>query len=259
MKEVSLTEMHQLQLRIMDCIHEYCVSNNIRYSLGGGTLLGAIRHKGFIPWDDDMDIMMPRPDYERFIKGFHKQYNYCEVQHWRYDKSYYLPWAKVYDNRTVLQEKCLRTGVYIDIFPIDGIPSEEHHDQYARGYGKRAWRPMVFTRPFRERPFKWKIVSLILLPKNFFHRLCDSYLMQYDFETSPCTGCTTGSYGKLEYMGPDTFKKYIDMDFEGRKLKAIAEYDAYLTKHYGDYMQLPPEEKQVSHHKYECWWKDGEN
>lgn len=256
MREVTIDEMRQLQLRMLDCIHEYCQENNVRYSLGGGTLLGAIRHKGYIPWDDDVDVMMPRPDYERFIRGFRCKYEHCVVQHWRYDKKYPFAYAKIYDDRTVLQETRVRNGVYIDVFPIDGLPPKEEHDRYARAYAKRAWRPMAFAYPFRLRPWKWKIASFIPFPRIWFSEWRDNFLLRYDFETSECTGCATGIYGQREYMGSETFKHYIDVEFEGRKLKAIADYDAYLTQHYGDYMQLPPKEKQVSHHEYKCWWKE---
>ena len=122
MKELSKNEIKTIQLDILQSIHQFCETNNIRYSLAYGTLLGAIRHKGYIPWDDDIDVMMPRPDYERFIQNYP---NFCDrniVQTYNNDNSYYLWCAKVYDNRTEQITFPTRSGVCVDVFPIDGLP-----------------------------------------------------------------------------------------------------------------------------------------
>lgn len=262
MREVTLQEMHQLQLRMLDCIHEYCINNNIRYSLGGGTLLGAIRHKGFIPWDDDVDIMMSRPDYERFLQGFQGKYQHCVLQHWRKTKDYPFFFAKVYDDRTILQERIWCTGVYIDVFPIDGLPPVKEQRKYWRRYLRKFMLTGIQFTPFRRMSLKLKLFAIatfpirLLVPERIFKENVESFLLNYDFETSECTGCAVGSYGMAEYMGRDTFKKYIDVEFEGRSYKAIADYDKYLTLHYGDYMQLPPIEKRKSRHNFQSWWKE---
>lgn len=261
MKKVTLSEMRQLQLRILDCIHEYCMANNIRYSLGGGSLLGAIRHKGFIPWDDDVDVMMPRSDYERFISGFCGKYEHCIVHHWRYDKAYNNLFAKVYDDRTILQERNIRTGVYVDVFPLDGLPPIERHKKYHIEYMIKTWFGWIWTTPFKNRTWKLKLFTLIFFPLGFLRNIthyqeyAEDFMMKYDFDSSECAGCVVGTYGMKEYMSGNTFRKYIDVDFEGRKLKAIAAYDDYLAKHYGDYMKWPPKEEQISRHTYKCWWK----
>lgn len=262
MKQLTLPEMHQLLLRMLECIHEYCMANNIRYSLGGGTLLGAIRHKGFIPWDDDVDIMMPRPDYERFLEGFQGKYEHCGLQHWSTDPNFKWVIARVYDDRTVFDDKTLCNGLFVDVFPIDGIPSVKEHKKYRRGYVIRRRLLEVWGKPFQLISWKRKVFHILtypicsLIPTSKYREACEKYVMKYDFETSECTGCAVGVYGIAEYMGRDTFKKYINVEFEGRELRAIADYDEYLTKHYGDYMQLPPVEKRKSHHQFVCWWKE---
>lgn len=257
--------MHQLQLRMLDCIHEYCTKHNIRYSLGGGTLLGAIRHKGFIPWDDDVDIMMPRPDYERFLQGFQGKYQHCELQHWRNTKDYPWYFAQVYDDRTVLHADVFSGGAYIDVFPIDGVPPVKEQKKYWRKYLRNYMLTGIQLTPFRKMSLKLKTFAIItfpirsLVPERRLRENLESFLLRYDFETSECTGCAVGGYAMAEYMGRDTFKKYIDVEFEGRSYKGIADYDEYLTLHYGDYMQLPPIEKRKTLHHFKCWWKEGQN
>lgn len=135
-KEIMLEELREIQLQMMDKIHEFCESHNIRYSLGGGTLLGAVRHKGYIPWDDDIDIMLPRPDYDRFIREFEGAYKDLNIQHLGNDDTCCIPFAKVYDNRTVLIEKHQRSGVYIDVFPVDGLPEEQYILDYIGQWNK---------------------------------------------------------------------------------------------------------------------------
>lgn len=260
-RRVTLEEMHELQLHMLDCIHAYCTENNIRYSLGGGTLLGAIRHKGFIPWDDDVDIMMPRPDYERFLQGFYGNYVHCKLKHWKNDENYPALFARVFDDRTILQLEDFYIGAYIDVFPIDGLPPATGHTLYWNRYRLRRWLERIPRIPYRRMNWKLRLFALATFPVWYFTPLLrlrecsEKFLLKYDFETSECAGCAIGSYEMAEYMDCDTFKEYIDVDFEGRKLKAIKNYAEYLTKHYGNYMQLPPIEKQKTHHKFQCWWK----
>ena len=262
MKEVTIEEMHQLLVQIIKSIHEYCEANGIRYSLGGGTLLGAIRHKGFIPWDDDADIMMPRPDYERFLDGFPDKYPHYVLQHWRNTKDYPWYFAKVYDDRTLLKSGSFVGGIYVDVFPLDGLPPIKEQKKYWRKYLIRYLLSNIRKTPFNKLSLKLKSFAIITFPiwalvsERKLREICESFLLKYDFETSECTGCAIGGYGIAEYMGRDTFKQYLDIEFEGHTFKGIADYDEYLTLHYGNYMQLPPIEKRKSHHHFHCWWKD---
>ena len=131
MKQINIEEIRKLQISILLYVHEFCKKNNIRYSLSGGTLLGAVRHKGYIPWDDDIDIMMPRPDYERFVNEFNenrKDVEYKVICSYN-DSQFFQPFAKVVNTKTFLKETYKRPvaqmGVYIDVFPIDGLPNDE--------------------------------------------------------------------------------------------------------------------------------------
>lgn len=260
MKAITLQEIHQLQLHMLDCIHDYCIANNLRYSLGGGTLLGAIRHKGFIPWDDDVDIMMPRPDYECFIERFQDKYKHCQLKHWKKDLDYSALFARVYDDRTVLKLDNCYIGVYVDVFPIDGLPSANMHRIYWNRYRFRRWLERMPKMSFRKMNWKLRLFAIFTFPIWYFipsyilKKFSEKLLLKYDFETSKCAGCVIGSYEMAEFMGCDTFKNYIEVEFEGRKLRAISNYDEYLTLHYGDYMKPPSLEYRKSH-DFQFWRK----
>ena len=123
MEELGIDKLKQIQLDMLKDIHTFCVEHEIRYSLAFGTLLGAVRHKGYIPWDDDIDIMMPREDYNRFIRSYGNQtYKIADMS---VNPNYGLPFAKVEDVLTVIEENVEGEsvfGVYIDVFPVDSIP-----------------------------------------------------------------------------------------------------------------------------------------
>ena len=260
-KELTIEEVKSIQLEILKKVHSFCDSNGLRYSLAGGTLLGAIRHKGFIPWDDDIDIIMPRPDYERLINQFHDEN--LVVQNIQTDKHYYLLLSKIYDNRTTFVQNGYHGGAFIDIFPVDGLPDEDKTREYLKKQNKikdMLWRTTK-TYQFSDNKFL-NLIKYVLRQvvygfpnRNKLIQEYEALYNQYDFDTSAFAGAITGPYGMKEFMDASVFKDYIILPFENFSFKCIKAYDAYLTKHYGDYMQLPPQEQQVPHHIEHIYWK----
>jgi lipopolysaccharide cholinephosphotransferase len=235
----------------------------LRYSLGGGTLLGAVRHKGYIPWDDDIDIMLPRPDYDYFTESFNKTNSHYQVQYYGNDETYPKVFGKIVDQRTVLHEFNTTTGVFIDIFPIDGLPNKDEIGTYMEKY-KKLRDAVIRTSRFykkvesKQRLYRYAryVINRLRTPKHSkaianFQR----FLTSYPFESSPCAGAITGAYAEKEIMDPTVFKSYINISFEGHTYRCIAQYDTYLTNLYGDYMKLPPIEERQTHHVFKAYWK----
>ena len=272
--EINLEQLKKIELDLLKSVHEICVRENFRYSLGGGTLLGAVRHKGFIPWDDDIDIMMPRPDYNAFI-------DYCithddvpfSVQCYKTDKEYVDLSAKIYNPNTVLEEECAtdkeqKTGVFIDVFVIDGLG-----DTYKRA--KKAFRATSFKREllvaaqwkkfFRSKTRAWyyePIRFLFYIMSRFVNKskLFEAIQKKYErinFNAVNYAAAVGGSYREKEILPQKVFSNLTELQFEGYGFKTIEAYDEYLSSIYGDYMRLPPEEKRVSHHLFKAYYKDG--
>lgn len=259
-EKISLNDMRIIQLDIMDKIDDVCRKNGLSYSLGGGTLLGAVRHKGYIPWDDDIDIMMPRSDYEMFLNIFEGLFPHLVLQHYKNDDTYYFLFAKVYDNRTCLIEENTVGGVYVDVFPIDGLPHEDRLSDYIHKLYATKEDLIKSTKFYKFKKghlmrLKYFIKQLFYPSRSKIIERLDKQFYSYPFESSEYAGAITGIYFEKEHMPASTFKDYIELDFEGHKYMAIKDYDAYLTKHYGDYMQLPPIEQQISNHDHEVYWK----
>lgn len=263
-KEIDINELREIQLGILDKIHAFCMERGIRYSLGGGTLLGAVRHKGYIPWDDDVDIMLPRPDYNRFLKEFDGVYPHLKILNAFTDYGYILPFSKVIDERTVLVERVSeevtrKNGVFVDVFPVDGLPPEEGLDSFL-GKMVNINRLMIYTSPGDEAlvrfPFLKTICMLFINHRKTVER-AEKFISSIDFVTAEYAGAISGRYGHKEHMEANVFREYSDIAFEGRTYRCISAYDAYLTKHYGDYMRLPPIEMQVRNHDFRAWWKAG--
>ena len=276
-RPIILPEMRDIQLGILDAVHDFCTARALRYSLGGGTLLGAVRHKGYIPWDDDIDIMMPRPDYERLLREFPAGDHHYVLHNYHNDNSYFQAFTKICDDRTVLREYGTHdgqvrlmydTGVNIEVFPVDGLPAPDEMDAYMAGLSEcmahlhNSTRFRYFT-PWQRLRHLVKLLTYrhinIRMKKSRADSIRDleTYLTRYGFDSSAYAGAITGIYGIREQMAADTFRHYITLPFEGRKYMAIADYDAYLTRHYGDYMQLPPEDKRKSDHLFRAYRKYG--
>ena len=268
MKEMTTADIQQISLEILKDVHSFCVRENIKYSLAYGTLIGAIRHKGFIPWDDDVDIMMPRPDYERFINSYRSSCGYKIMPE---GKDSMIALARVYDTKktTVIQPVipwCKKNvGVWIDIFPLDG--AEDDFKSFSKRVEKiyDLWRDNFTYRslssPYKiQKEIRSNIRLLINRIKYKKWRTVDKHVLyaksiKYG-DTNYVTSLTVPTEKTNEYYPIEWFNEYIDIKFEGQNFKAIKEYDKILKTVYGDYMKLPPENKQVpthSFHKY--FWK----
>ena len=262
MRKIELEELRTIQLDILSEVDLFCRQNGIVYSLCGGTLLGAVRHKGYIPWDDDIDLMMPRADYERFSSTF------------RSSKSELIDLRK--DGRTI--EICLKVsrkgtlmrdtqfgrelwGINIDIFPIDGAPESfaDHCREISR---LRRRLPVVcpFYKSVAGNRLQWLVKYLlkrmshpfyanILKIKEEIERLACSCPL----DSSPRAGVILGSYGEREVVDRSVFESMTELPFEGKDYPSISNFDLYLSSIYGNYMELPPPEKRITHHLYDAF------
>ena len=260
-REVTLEEMRTIQLDILDKIHDYCEKNNLRYSLSGGTLLGAVRHQGYIPWDDDIDIMMPRPDYEKFFANFNGAYKDLTAQYYKNDKALFYFFGKVYNNKTsMIEDGNSKTGVYIDVFPIDGMPDTINDvNKYCHemlDVREELKKTTKFYKFKKGRGLRIKYyIKLLLYPsrKKTIAKL-DSIISKYKYDMSKHVGVAMGQYGIKEWLTADIFADYTYLPFEHKLRKCIAGYDKYLSSLYGKYMELPPVEERKRHHLIKAYW-----
>lgn len=274
MRKLNLDEVKQIGLNILVYIDKICREENLRYSIFYGTLLGAVRHKGFIPWDDDIDIVMPRSDYQKLLKILEEKNDYLLLS-FETRSGYRYPFAKLIDPGTSLKSSQYFNyedpdlGVFVDIFPLDGVPSDENQrKQFAYDIEEIRKNMMdtlgsAYARTYS--PIKAALKRILLYPhhrkllkvgdydywKNLYMR------ETIKFEFSKCEYCGYMEFVHLErgLFPVEWFDSYKDIEFEGYKFKAISETETFLTKCYGDYMKLPPENEQVTHHPYEAFQK----
>ena len=261
-----ITDIHDFQrieLDILKDVHAFCQSSGIPYFLCGGTLLGAIRHKGFIPWDDDIDIGMLRPDYERFIREYSSpRYAIRSLE----TNTFHHAFAKVVDTKTVVHEHGVSLrgmGVWIDVFPYDGAPRKDYCPMKTRTW--RFVQEIILTRnvPFFEGGWSWRrhflvfaLLPIRLLPNRWLAGILKRIAMRHSPETSPFVGGIVWGYGEKEILPRNVFSGVIPVRFEDLDTFAMSGWRDYLTSLYGDYMTPPPLEKRKSTHNFKAWWKD---
>ena len=259
---VTLDESKKIQLEILDEIDSFCSSAGLRYSLAYGSLLGAVRHHGYIPWDDDIDIFMPRPDYEMFLKSFRSEKNI--VLDLNTSNECIENFAKVCRKHTFMRDLELGRelwGINVDIFPIDGIPGEDSKKYYDRMAELYSWAPRLcpFYKVVGSGKAKW-FLKYIIKRLRFPHkgncadikREIRNKLLAQPFSSSPLAGAYF-VYGFREFMPREWFEEYTTLEFEGKKYSVISNYDGYLKSVFGNYMELPPVEQRVTHHLYDSF------
>lgn len=265
-RQITSDELKKIQLDILDYVTSFCDENNIHYFLDGGTLLGAIRHKGYIPWDDDIDIGMLRDDYEKMITSFNsKTSSTYRFECYETNKSFHIPFGKVINTTTVLyepDEKGNKTGINIDIFVYDNAPDDANVNK--RQFQRRdLFRNMNLVQHLNHVP-NGKVIRrcvvyfchgvLKLFPDQFFLRKMISNSKRYVKRNMTCVANYMGF--ARAYCNKHVFDNYVDVEFEGKKYHAPAGYDEWLRSFYGDYMQLPPVEARVSHHSFVAYVND---
>ncbi len=271
MKGIDIEEMQKIELEILNCFSKFCEKHNLRYFLSNGTLLGAIRHKGFIPWDDDVDVYMPRNDYMTFLQLAGSSLGEHYILRTPYNsKKYIYTYTKLYDDRTILIEwpETVRyqIGVYIDIFPVDGLPDSitEINDYFIkiRKLIRKNWlfilagKRYTYDTRLSRKVYGYMIVFLAwLMGKKFYFKKLDKLARSFDFEKSNYVALSVAGYGEVEIIKQSGFAACKKVQFENNFFNAPAGYHEYLTSLYGDYLKLPPKEEQVKRHVNETYWK----
>lgn len=260
MDNITLRKLQLVELEILVKVDEFCKKHNIKYSLYAGTALGAIRHGGFIPWDDDIDVCMERPEYERFLKLWREE-NIDGYYLQGTDKSDYygINFSKIRKNGTKFgTEMDIKTydhiGIFLDIFPFDKIPKDKKLRKKFL-FDVKLW--MIYTRgyPYTKGSKILELASRILLLKsrkrqlelrNKLEKKILSYQSMEDNYDLICLACPND----LKFMYPSNIlDEIIEVDFEGHKVSLHKDYDTALTIKFGDYMQLPKEEDRVCKHE----------
>lgn len=263
-RKIEGEELKQIQMQILDVVHAFCEKHHIVYWLDCGTLLGAIRHKGYIPWDDDIDIGMLRPDYDRFMQLFNNENARYQFKSIENDITFCYAYGKVLDTNTVLYEpdkSGTKLSVNIDVFVYDNVPNDDR--KLKRMFQKRNLYNFMDYMHRINRPhgsFIKKIgifmihAMLLPFPENYFcvhkNKNAKKYVNQ---QTMRVGNLSASSYA---YWDKSILKRFTVAEFENKYYYIPVEFDAYLKVFFSDYMQLPPEKKRVSHHKFEAYTID---
>lgn len=273
MEALTMKEIQQVSLEILRQVAEVCEEHHWRYSLVYGTLIGAIRHQGYIPWDDDVDIMMPRKDYNAFLAYMHEHhaaYLNLKVFDPMSCKEYPYMIARVSDDRYGIKmenEKEYGMGVFIDVYPYDGLGNTKEE---AVSFGRkgdllsslcyqatRAHFAMETTTSCWKKLLKLPVYLVAkCVGKDYFQKHLAKLAGAKDYDESEFVGCAVWlSGGEKDIFRREWFDDLVLVPFEQYQFRAPKDYDAVLRHTYGDYMQLPPEKDRIGHHYFTAYKK----
>ena len=268
MKTITIDEKRTILLDILTAVDRFCEKEGVVYSMACGTMLGAVRHKGFIPWDDDLDIYLLRNDYTNLEKKFPNlldgKYRFASLKR---TNGWHCAYGKVYDDRTVsanLKARRINFGINIDVYPIDDVPDSEAEWEQYRNIQKMAVLAVrnknlsISSENALKRNLQLmrdKLPHLFQTRKCLLHKLDQvaqsnngkCYTMAFE--------CVQGLIQQHPFP-KSLFTSIVNWPFEDRVFKGFKDADSYLRNGYGDYMKLPPAEKRVLVHGYDCYWKD---
>lgn len=259
-----MTERQAKLVEMMQYFHSFCEKHQITYYAIGGTALGAVRHKGFIPWDDDMDLGVPRTDYERLkdLANVLESESKFKIEFPLENKEYVFAYAKLYDTSTTLIEsarKPIKRGIYIDLFPLDGLGNDEQEAlKNFKKVDKKLNLLYARTRSF-DKGYSWyknlaiffaRCMPKFILGKDKLIKDIEKLSKKYNYEQSAYVGNLVGAWHEKEMVQKAWLGQPLLVPFETGHIFIPENADACLTHVYGDYMKLPPIEKQVSHHDY---------
>lgn len=251
----TLKRIQNIQIDILKEVMRICKKYNLRYFLLGGSCLGAIRHKGIIPWDDDVDVGMPRPDYEKFIEIAQSELpEYYFLQNAQTEPDFPICFSKIRDSRTTFKEKSvshlnINHGVYFDIFPLDGLPTSKlfelkykfYYLNIQKAYNIRDYRKGISR-------VVYKIISSFIPDYRKARDKMIKLVKKYNYNSCRTVANHFGAWEKKERHPRECFGNGSEGVFEGLTVSLPADPDFYCRQLYGDYMQLPPEDRRVSHH-----------
>ena len=274
-KLMTLDEQKKVMLNILVEFAKFCDEHNLMYYLDAGTLIGAVRHKGFIPWDDDIDVNMPQKDYDKFIKLTRDSKGYLtDHMQVEYTENTVYPFLKISDDRTILvefpEQNPMEVGVYIDVFPKYGVADKSWKSKmickvseflgnlhWFCHYSMYAWTRKDSVYGILKR-LAGKFMSPFFKDANWPVHLQDTIMHRYAkcYPLEKCQYVTTLTNGEFHKLAPkECFDGFQWLEFEGHQFKGPKDFDTYLHCLYkGDYMQLPPEDKRV-HHTTQVYWK----
>lgn len=274
MKPMTLEEVHGVLYDILVDIHDFCVENNIKYSLAGGTLLGAIRHNGFIPWDDDIDIQLSRPEYKKFINNYKSKKGYrlfsreapgCENVEIAFTRVCEM--ERTFVNVGTNPWCSEPTGLWVDVVPIDGAPTDEQEARRKINKMYFLWKLSIFVRAHLKIDYKLvespkkKIHYIVknflsnFFPRNFtmkYIRLCQEYPYEY---SRYLANYSTMQNKFKEWQPIESMNNFVLHRFEDGEFYIMEDYETSLSSLYGDYMKLPSADRQVAHIDNSYFWK----
>ena len=263
MRKLSIEEAKKLELDILDFIDSFCKEHGINYCINYGTLIGAIRHKGFIPWDDDIDLSMTRENYEKFIQLFSEKQSRYKLLSLETDDQYFNNFIKIVDPTTKIIDtrntKTYDSGVFIDIFPMDTFNDTKVVDIC---YKLESFKLLSFSKHknivYGDSKLKDLIRTLFWLllrpvSPRFFANQIEKQIQRYRVENGKYIAFIPSKAKEKEIFPRDMFDEQIETPFEHLVLPAPKHFDAVLKQFYDDYMTVPPKEKQIYIHEFEAY------